>query len=282
MSMPQKTTGDEFKAFSASGTADSILKACEEYKAKIHAAEIARKKGTRKAVVFLVITILLGVTFFFLITIPFCILFLILTIREFRLLPKVPGEPARRKLNMFMELVNTFGEDIPKEAPCRVLIDLQGYLSHPAPQNGTHAQNAAKKYLHSWLTFSGRFHDGNRFRLRAFIRVKRREKQKRSYKKVRESAMEGIALLLRVNDKTYTQSGKVLELLKSGTALKPDFTVVRSSGENGVLRLVARTQPYERLQGRFTAPLNDGEVKLNRNSLVLFFTSLYAVLQNLR
>ena len=280
--MPQKTTGDEFKAFSASGTADSILKACEEYKAKIHAAEIARKKGTRKAIVFLVITILLGVTFFFLITIPFCILFLILTIREFRLLPKVPGEPARKKLNMFMELVNTFGEDIPKEAPCRVLIDLQGYLSHPAPQNGAHAQNAAKKYLHSWLTFSGRFHDGNRFRLRAFIRVKRREKQKRSYKKVRESAMEGIALLLRVNAKTYTQSGKVLDALKTGTALKPDFTVVRSSGENGVLRLVARTQPYERLQGRYTAPLNDGEIKLNRNSLVLFFTSLYALLQNLR
>lgn len=94
--------------------------------------------------------------------------------------------------------------DIPKDAPLAVDVDFRTYNNGGqvvGKEGGLFSSVKTYRYRHDWLSVSGSFIDGNRFRLAVTDRVTRKEKSKRKYTKVRESRRSRVRLLLSLKDR---------------------------------------------------------------------------------
>jgi hypothetical protein len=98
-----------------------------------------------------------------------------------------------KRYELAAELLRYLGADIKPETEVDLRID---FHSHLTPGFQTEKVGYSSKYELPWLNMAGKFADGNRFEFAAELNVKRKEKPKRKYTKVKEDASQDLTLEL--------------------------------------------------------------------------------------
>jgi hypothetical protein len=106
-----------------------------------------------------------------------------------------------RKLETVRRFLQIVRVDTPKEAPLAIDVDFRGYqkggtLRSEPPKKLFNSKPREYDYSHPWLKIEGALADGTAYSFAVVDRVKRREKPKRKYTKVREAIRSRVVFLL--------------------------------------------------------------------------------------
>lgn len=183
-----------------------------------------------------------------------------------------------KRIGILLGFVDRMKEDISEGSWMSLMLDPQGYLKKGELIQKSHN---TRIFAHSWLKLSGGLQDGNRFRLRVFEKIRRREIAKRSYTKVKERRKEGVVVALRINPKVYTKRDEIVYQMRENMRIAKDMEVKRFSYNNGVLRFVALLPPYKTVSDKFRK-IEEWKTRLSSDKLIYLMTSVYTVLKELR
>lgn len=152
------------------------------------------------------------------------------------------------KLAEALGLLRVISLDSPKDAPARLSLDLRPYESlKPAGQSGE-----GRTFVQGWLALEGQLADGNKYRLSVVEKIRRKEKSKRKWTKVRESTRSQIRISLRLRP-DYGPGEEIAPRLKKAAPPPPLVAGdVRALGR--VITTTLALPPVQRANGRY-APL---------------------------
>lgn len=155
-----------------------------------------------------------------------------------------------RKLGAVIRLLKVLGADIPRTERVAVRVDFRDYRrgGQLQRQGGAFGPRVLD-YQHGWLELRARLADGSRVRIAVTELVKRKEKPKRKYTKVRLRAESVVSLSVRLA-KTYGASPAVAQRL-SGLPTPPPL--LRR-------RVVARGRWVHAVLARTAAPVASAQV----------------------
>lgn len=156
-----------------------------------------------------------------------------------------------RKLEIAIDMVGKIGEDIPPANPCAIMIDFKEYRKggKQLSKSGSWATSQEFQYVHPWFNFSGKLYDGNKFDVDIEMYVKRKEKRKRKYTKVKEAFSEKATLSVRMNPKIYPNPAEVAQNIPTG--ITPyGFEIKRALGTDKALKVTLETGTCVIVQGR--------------------------------
>jgi hypothetical protein len=156
-----------------------------------------------------------------------------------------------RKVQTLTRFLGVLRADVPSAAPLRLEVDLRDYrkgVRVKKESGGWFSGLMTYGYEHTWLTLDTSLADGTRVRVAVTDHVKRKEKRKRKYTKVRERAIASVTLSLRLG-KAYEDADVVAGRI---TALgpPPSLHVEEIRGQGRVLHVTVRGEPDWRTSGR--------------------------------
>jgi len=157
-------------------------------------------------------------------------------------LRQVSKDLDNRKLETAMSVVARIGEDIPPESQCAITIDFKEYRKGGSlvSKSGSWLTGHEFLYVHPWLNFSGKLYDGNKFDVLVETYVKRKEKRKRKYTKVKEAFSEKATLTVRLNPEIYPDPAQVAGNISTG--ITPyGFEIKRAIGTDKALKVTLET-----------------------------------------
>lgn len=158
-----------------------------------------------------------------------------------------------RRYTLVWELARYLGTDMAPDSPLDVTIDFNSYQNRryltDQTGGGMFSSTSASSYCLPWLTLKGALADGSRFRLAVTQVVKRKERRKRKYTKVKEAFREKISLALLVKAKRYANLERI-EGLMDGAQLPPGIQLRRVSGSGNRVTVHALTDCHRRVKGR--------------------------------
>ncbi len=186
-----------------------------------------------------------------------------------------------RRYQIVADVVRHLSCDTPPDIRWRVRIDFNDYRQRrylKERRGGSFASVSSAKYAIPWLRLDGAFVDGNKFRVAVAMTVKRKEKRKRKYTRVKEVFREQVTLMLRIRERRYTGLDGLDELIKAGRL--PDGAAISSvSREGSRLTVTADTQPHLRLKGRHGTTGADATKNLaDRHMILYLFLACYDAL----
>jgi hypothetical protein len=180
-----------------------------------------------------------------------------------------------RRIEIASNFLRKISEDIPEKAQIFLEINFDGYLKHGKKFE---ISNNRKNYRDLWFILKGKLQDGNSFKIKILQLVKRKEKPKPKYTKVRERIQEVISVVLRINKKIYPKlenNSEFLELLQKAQLDQLNL-------EDNKLRISKRGGLYERVILR-SGPQERGKENLvNHQSLLNLFLNIYSALAKCR
>ncbi len=157
-----------------------------------------------------------------------------------------------RRYQIVAGVVRHLSCDMPPETPWRVRVDFNDYQQREYLKErtgGSFSSVSSAKYAIPWLRLDGTLVDGNKFRVTAVMTVKRKEKHKRKYTRVKEVFREQVTLNLRIKEQRYVGLERLGELIKGGPV--PSQAAISSvSREGNRVTVTAETRPHVRLKGR--------------------------------
>jgi len=157
-----------------------------------------------------------------------------------------------RKLDTALKFVEMMGQDVPDNANMAIFVDFGDYQSAGKLLSKEGGMMSVKEmsYEHPWFKCTGALYDGNRFEMEVVQCIKRKEKRKRKYTKVKEKIVEKATLSLKLNPRIYPSPETVAQQVTTGQ-LPQGFIVNRSLGRNRVLKIAAATPPAVIVNGRY-------------------------------
>jgi hypothetical protein len=156
-----------------------------------------------------------------------------------------------RKVTTLTRFLGVVRADVPSAAPVRAEVDFRDYrkgVRVKKESGGWFSGLMTYGYEHTWLTLDTTLADGTRVRVSVTDHVKRKEKRKRKYTKVRERAVASVTLVLRLG-KAYDDAQAVATRLRS-LADPPSLHVEEVRGQARVLHVTVRGRSASRLTGR--------------------------------
>ncbi|GEM_PF-2117106 len=187
-----------------------------------------------------------------------------------------------RKLDAATKLVEMIGQDVPPARSMALFIDFGNYnkAGKLLSKEGGWTSVREMTYEHPWFKFSGALYDGNRFELEVTQCVKRKEKPKRKYTKVKEKIVEKAVLSLKLNPRLYPAPTQVAEQVTTGH-LPHGINVSRALGRERVLKIAATTPAAVIVTGRY-GKTGDESNLFDGNKLLGLIIDAYAGLQKSR
>jgi hypothetical protein len=177
-----------------------------------------------------------------------CVAFGILCLRKM----KVHGEMdlEDRKVETLQKVLSVLRADVPAVQPVKVEVDFRDYVK--AGQ-----QRAPGSYTQTWLRTATALADGTAVALSLAEDVKRKERRKRKYTKVKERITGEASIELRLA-RQYGDAAAAAERLRS-VPPPPGYRVAGLQGAGRRLHATLRTAPAARLKAR-GAPLVTGKL----------------------
>lgn len=123
-----------------------------------------------------------------------------------------------RRYELLSELIRLLSIDIGPQTPVEVVLNGNDYHKPEylsVPMDGSFSAAGTNAYRLPWLSVSGEFLDGNRFELTATQYVKRKERRKRKYTKVKEAVRERVEVELRCKRQRYSGWDRLPYVLRS-------------------------------------------------------------------
>ena len=187
-----------------------------------------------------------------------------------------------QKLDTAYRFVEILGQDVPSTANMALSIDFSAYTQggEMLSKTGGAFSVKEKNYEHPWFKCSGSLYDGNKFEMEVVRCVKRKEKPKRKYTKVKEKMVEKAILSLKLNTRVYPDPEQVAQNVKTGN-LPHGISVSRAVGRNRTLKVAAVTPPAVIVHGRYGIS-GDRENLFNGDKLLGVFIDAYSGLQGAR
>lgn len=156
-----------------------------------------------------------------------------------------------RRYELPTQLLHYLSADMAADEPIEIEIDFNTYHQpkhRTAQESSWFSSESSSSYEQPWLRMRGKFLDGNRFRLESTLQVKRKEKRKRKYTKVREEFGEELQLTLQIR-RSDADLQKLSDALLA-MAPPPHLVALRPRFSGDRLSLTADTSTARRLQGR--------------------------------
>jgi len=123
-----------------------------------------------------------------------------------------------RRYLILQEIVRHLSCDMARDTPLKVTLNGNDYHKKEYLAVGddkTVMVSGASAYRLPWLSLSGQFVDGHRFTVAATQIVKRKERRKRKYTKVKESLQERVDLEVRCKPQKYARWNDLPVVLKN-------------------------------------------------------------------
>lgn len=133
---------------------------------------------------------------------------------------------------------------------------------------GFMSSEKAMSYALPWLQMKGRFLDGTRFRLGATQCVKRKERSKRKYTKVKEAFSEKLTITLAVKPKLQPHLAQAAAMLKARGRMN-GLTFRQVSTDGNVLTVQAMTPRLATIHGRYNVTNENAAVRTCSHHTVL-------------
>lgn len=121
-----------------------------------------------------------------------------------------------RRYQLLTKLVDHLSCDMARDSTLEVRLDGNSYHKPEylhAPDGGVISTDSAA-YRLPWLTLSGELLDGHRFSIQATQFVKRKEKRKRKYTKVKEALTERVDIEVRCKTQKYARFNELPQILR--------------------------------------------------------------------
>jgi hypothetical protein len=166
------------------------------------------------------------------------------------------------------ELLRYLGVDIKPESEVELRIDFHNYYN---TAYRTERVGNSSTYQLPWLSMSGKFADGNRFEFSAELKVKRKEKPKRKYTKVKEDATQELTLELALRNPP-ADSALSDHLL---TVPPPPLDRYRAQVHGGKLILRASTGKRRTMTGRGGVTNTTNAAMAERDEFLRLFLTAY-------
>ncbi|MBI5596219.1 MAG: hypothetical protein HY928_09050 [Elusimicrobia bacterium] len=186
------------------------------------------------------------------------------------------------KLAALKRFLEVAGTDMPKDAPLSVDVDFRGYKDGGTvvgKEGGLFSSIKTYRYRHDWLSLSGSFADGNRFRLQVTDRVTRKEKSKRKYTKVRESRHSRVRLVLSVKDRWGGAAGAAAAAAAGKVG---PHRPARVSARGRILVADWNAGLSKTMTGRYGSTTGNADGRVTADDLLGSLVWTYAALQRTR
>lgn len=220
------------------------------------------------------------------ITLPFALVLLIawaVLLYQYYQLKRLDLEDHRYAIAQ--EFIRCVSRDMHPESRLRISIDFNHY--HRAEcLRGTEGggwlnATTEKSYAMKWLEISGKLLDGHRFEVEVRQNVKRRERRKRKYTKVKEAMSEVVTLVLQVKPSRYPNLAAAPQMVaKYVQAIGP----LKLAGVEGDRFTVSVLTPRQvRVTGRRANSNENAHLKLcDHHYLIKLMLATYQALNDCR
>lgn len=178
------------------------------------------------------------------------------------------SDVENKRYELAGELLRYLGVDIKPETEVELRIDFRGHFN---TLFRTAKVGYSSTYVQPWLSLSGKFADGNRFEFAAELKVKRKEKPKRKYTKVKEDASQDLTLELAFRNPP-SDAALSDHLL---TVPPPPLDRFRAQVQNGKLTLRATTGKRRTMTGRGGATSTTNAAMAEREEFLRLFLTAY-------
>lgn len=188
-----------------------------------------------------------------------------------------------RRYVILQQLIHHLSCDMASDAQVDVALNGNDYHkpAYLAPADGTTSiASGESAYRLPWLSLSGQFVDGHRFCVTATQLVKRKERRKRKYVKVKEAIRERIDLEVRCKPQKYARWNDLPIVLKNQKlALPLDAWDLRITGER--VTLTGLMPRAVKVTGRGSSGSLDPGL-LDSGAVLGLFALLYRALSEVR
>lgn len=247
------------------GTVDEILAQCES----IHRSD---KKAEVYKTVFLVLAIISGIGTFFvgpgmLEVTPLPLLGGIILTVTFGILrwQYAGGDVDDRRLDVARKVIRTLAPDMSRKGTVHANIDFSGYHKTKPVADSVSWGSGTMAFEQTWLRISFSLLDGTRVRIECSSKVKRKQKRKRKYTKIKDGIVDEATIELLAPKGKGFDPEKAPRMQKHLASMRPPLVGVRVKPKAAELRF--RTARATRLRGRagwssqnLTALLDGGDV----------------------
>ncbi len=189
-----------------------------------------------------------------------------------------------RRFLIPMRLFSVLNADIKAHHSCGVTIDFSGYKKHGRLLSKNVERSFMVypvthiRYIDNWFGASGKLTDGCRFKLKIVQDIRRTEKAKRKYTKVKEKISEETTVYLRPDPAVYPNFANIQQHLPADF---PGEITVNVTTKGGLIKLSATTGDYIKVTGRQNSELNK-DALFSGDDLLRLFVYLYTGLQHCR
>ena len=188
-----------------------------------------------------------------------------------------------RRYQLVDQLLGFLSRDMASDALVELTIDFHSYNAderyREAPKN---KRSTTESFSVPWLAMKGRFVDQTRFRLSATQKVKRKERRKRKYTKVKEAFREKVALTLLPDPTSYPNFSQVESLL-SQAQVHPDIELTGRQIATDRIVLGASSGVHKRIKGRSATTNQDADQKVGDvHTMLSLFLAAYDCLGRYR
>ena len=155
-----------------------------------------------------------------------------------------------RKVATLRTVVTMLRADVPSAGRVHVDVDFRDYRKGRLvrKEGGFFSSHKSYVYAHPWLTVESPLADGSRLRLSVDDHVKRKEKSKRKWTKVRESARSRVAITLRLG-KGHADAAAVAARLQA-TSAPAQSSLLSVQARGRTLAVALRSRPAGRVNSR--------------------------------
>ncbi len=184
-----------------------------------------------------------------------------------------------RRYSLVSQLLRYLATDMGRAGLLDLRIDFNSYQQR---RYQTSRAGGATSYAVPWLALKGTFADGSRFRLSVTQVVKRKERRKRKYTKVKVAAREKVRLTVLASTKRYTGLERMERLLR-GAQQPPGMQLCKVGASANRIDILAMTDCHRKVFGR-NASERRGSVPstMDHHSLLGLFLACYHCLGQCR
>lgn len=187
-----------------------------------------------------------------------------------------------RRLDTAYRFVEMLGQDVAPGRSMALFIDFGDYRKAGKLISKTGGMFGQKEfsYEHLWMKCGGILCDGNKFEIEVTKCVKRKEKPKRKYTKVKERIVEKAEFSIRLNPEIYPKPEQVAGLVKTGL-MPHGITVSRAIGSDKAIKICAVT-PAAILANSRSGKSGDESNLFNGDKLLGIVIDAYSGIRNSR
>jgi hypothetical protein len=175
----------------------------------------------------------------------------------------------RRRFQLAAEVVRHLACDMGRTAPVQLTLDYNRY-HQPGYRTsaGQVGSSQVSSYELPWLSLGATLLDGNSLQIETRMFVKRKERAKRKYTKVKEMLWEGVTLTLKVKGSNSEGMERLPEFLRT-PRLPPGAVMKKAKVEGTRLTLEVETQRQQRLKDRSSTTNADADQHLADGHVIL-------------